>query len=542
MEQLADDVPGEDARTTVAEGAEGAVDAALVAAALAGDRQALGRIYERHADRVHTMCVHMLGDRHEAADVCGDVFLAAFERLGQLREPARLKPWLFAIARHQVYRRTKLRRRTDLMEEVDEMGTTASEQELDEHTVDPAGLVRLIEDAAGGLDERDRMVMELQLQGLDGEDLAAALGTSTSTAYQHVHRMKDRLGRSIGAVLVARQGRTECEELDRVLRDWDGTFSVLWRKRVARHVDGCEVCERRRKAVPAVLLGGVAAAAPMLGASAVSAAPTSVRDRVLRDAQVTNASTARAGERWGADGFPPAGLPAGSDMEAEEVVATPAKSGSGARALFLAVALLLLIGLAALVAWQLLGDDDQELSAAQATSETVITSTSTTAAPAPPIVPASPVDPGADIAMVPPLLPGEVAEERRDAPAPLPVPDPGESDPAPTVAAPVPLEVQILRSPSIVYHPTVGFPDCGASTPFVVAAPTASAVVLVWGSAGGSGSTPMVRQGAEWVGALEVPAGVAGPLEIRALAVDVSGTQGVSEPLARAVEDCIAPG
>src|SRR5690242_18575175 len=50
-------------------------DARLVGRALDGDRAALGDIYDRYADRVHAMCLHMLRDHDEAADVCGEVFL-----------------------------------------------------------------------------------------------------------------------------------------------------------------------------------------------------------------------------------------------------------------------------------------------------------------------------------------------------------------------------------------------------------------------------------------------------------------------------------
>jgi DNA-directed RNA polymerase specialized sigma24 family protein len=44
--------------------------------------------------------------------VLHDVILIAAERLGQLRDPDRLKPWLFAILRNEVYRRKKTLRRT----------------------------------------------------------------------------------------------------------------------------------------------------------------------------------------------------------------------------------------------------------------------------------------------------------------------------------------------------------------------------------------------------------------------------------------------
>ena len=172
---------------------DGATDAELVRAALDGDRQAIARIYDRYADRVHTMGLHMLSDRDEASDVCGEVFLIAFQRLGQLRSPERLGSWLFAITRHEVYRRTKRRRRVDLIEGEEEMERIASTNalargELDDpqpdvtlEAADTAGLATIVHAAAAGLDDRDRMVMELQLQGLAGDELAGALGTSTST-------------------------------------------------------------------------------------------------------------------------------------------------------------------------------------------------------------------------------------------------------------------------------------------------------------------------------------------------------------------------
>src|SRR5690606_37393901 len=87
-----------------------------------------------------------------------------------------------------------------------------------------------------------------------------------------VHRMRQRTERSLGALCVARGGRDECVELNTILQDWDGTFSVLIRKRVARHIDDCDTCERsRRKFVPLALFG----AAPAF------AAPPGLRDRVL---------------------------------------------------------------------------------------------------------------------------------------------------------------------------------------------------------------------------------------------------------------------
>ena len=152
-------------------------DESLVAAALGGSADARAEIYRRYADRVHTMCVHMLSDRDEAADVCGQVFLVAFDRLGQLRDATRLRAWIFSITRHEVYRRTRRRRRIELIGEVERMDQLHTDQllhigdEADDDVTGAAELVAVVRAAADGLDDKDRLVLELQLQDLGGDEM-----------------------------------------------------------------------------------------------------------------------------------------------------------------------------------------------------------------------------------------------------------------------------------------------------------------------------------------------------------------------------------
>ena len=253
-------------------------DADLVTAHLAGDRGALAVIYQRYGATLFDTAAAMLGDRDEAADVTQDVFLVSAERLGQLRDPSRLKPWLFAVLRNEVYRRTKKRRRTVLTDFSEPTAAMvlppAAEGVSDqvEELVSGDELAELVRGAARGLDERDQLVLELTVrQNLGGADLADALGVSAQQSYGLVHRMRERTERSLAAFCVARAGRRDCAELDAILHDWDGEFTVLIRKRVARHIDSCETCERtRRKVAPLALFG----AAPAF------AAPPDLWDRI----------------------------------------------------------------------------------------------------------------------------------------------------------------------------------------------------------------------------------------------------------------------
>lgn len=278
-------------------------DAQLVASHLAGDPSALAGIYDRYANSLHDTAAAMLNDRHESADVLQDVILIAAERLGQLRDPERLKPWLFAILRNEVYRRTKNRKRTIATDFSggDDGYDMADDRHLDvdeEVIEDTAGddLAALVRGAARGLDERDQLVLELSVrQGLEGQDLADALGVSANQSYTLVHRMRERVERSLSAFVVAKAGRKDCDDLDKLLSKWDGEFTVLIRKRVARHIDNCEVCDTHRgKVAPLALFAG----AP------VFAAPVSLRDRIL-DAAAVQAAAPSTPYGFTADGgFP----------------------------------------------------------------------------------------------------------------------------------------------------------------------------------------------------------------------------------------------
>ncbi|MGA0321194.1 MAG: RNA polymerase sigma factor, partial [Ilumatobacteraceae bacterium] len=251
---------------------DGAVDAELVSSYLAGDRSALGSIYDRYGQSLFDTATAMTNNRDDASDMVQDVFVLAAERLGQLRDPSRLKPWLFAILRNEVYRRSRRRSRQAITDfsapEHDAMlPSTPSSSDAVDDALEGAELAELVRAAASGLDARDQLVLELSVrQGLSGDDLADALGVSAQQSYGLVHRMRERTERSLGAYCVARRGRKECDELDAILKGWSGDFTVLLRKRVSRHIDACNTCERsRRRFAPLALVGAAPAFAAPIG-------------------------------------------------------------------------------------------------------------------------------------------------------------------------------------------------------------------------------------------------------------------------------------
>ncbi|MGV0851419.1 RNA polymerase sigma factor [Mycolicibacterium phlei] len=258
-------------------------DAELTRAAVSGDKRAFAMIYDRYSNRLYDFCVGMLANRDSAADCVQDVFCTAATQLPQLRDPDRLRPWLYAIARNEALRRIRDRRRET---PTDDVPDTASAEPGPEALAARLELSDLIEEAAGGLSDRDRSVLELAFRhGLNGPDLADILGVTPANANTIVHRLRHNVERSLGALLVSRRVRAGggCDELAAILNGWYGTFNVLMRKRISRHIDSCEICDaqRRRLASPAALLGAAPVFIP---------APAWLRERTLNEIQLTCSS------------------------------------------------------------------------------------------------------------------------------------------------------------------------------------------------------------------------------------------------------------
>src|SRR3954452_21371179 len=73
-------------------------DGDLVAATLAGDRDAFGVIVERHRRHVYQLCFRFVGNHEDASDLAQDVFIRAFKSLKSFKGDAALGTWLHRIA------------------------------------------------------------------------------------------------------------------------------------------------------------------------------------------------------------------------------------------------------------------------------------------------------------------------------------------------------------------------------------------------------------------------------------------------------------
>src|SRR5215472_196012 len=244
-------------------------DSEVVASIVAGDPEGLAEAYDRYADPLYRYCRSMLSDPADAADAVQDTFVIAASRLGGLREPERLRAWLYAVARNECLRILRVKKPTSALDEAPDVTDNAAGVGED---AERAELRALLRDAAGGLNPAEREVIELQLrQGLEPAEVAAVLGVSVSHAHSLLTRARTQLEACLGVLVACCAGRQECGQLASMLTGWDGRLTAPLRKRVHRHIERCPTCFTRRafELRPAMLLG-LSPGAAMAAAAAES--------------------------------------------------------------------------------------------------------------------------------------------------------------------------------------------------------------------------------------------------------------------------------
>src|SRR5882757_8452034 len=75
-------------------------DADLVQTCLTDGAEAFSEIVARYQTLVCSVTYSATGSLSRSEDLAQEVFLTAWKDLRQLREPAKLRPWLCGIARH----------------------------------------------------------------------------------------------------------------------------------------------------------------------------------------------------------------------------------------------------------------------------------------------------------------------------------------------------------------------------------------------------------------------------------------------------------
>lgn len=178
--------PNGDART-----AQEVEDAALVARARSGDRDAFGVLVDRYADQARRVARAVLQDPDDADDAAQDAFLAALVKLDQYDSARRFGPWLMRIVANAATdrrRRRKVRSAVSLDEGLVAGGTRPDVM------AERAVLLGRLREALAELPERRRIAVVLfDVEGYSHAEIAQVLGIPEGTVRSEVFHARRKL-------------------------------------------------------------------------------------------------------------------------------------------------------------------------------------------------------------------------------------------------------------------------------------------------------------------------------------------------------------
>jgi RNA polymerase sigma factor (sigma-70 family) len=161
----------------------------VIERAVSGDEVAFAQIVDAHHDDMRRVCVVICGDPTLADEATQSAWPIAWRKLGSIRDPGRLRPWLVSVATNeckQLIRRRARRRRLEAIEGAS--GAVAN--------ADPASTIDLLDlrDAMARLDPDDRALLAMRyVAGFDAGELALAVGISPAGVRSRLKRALERL-------------------------------------------------------------------------------------------------------------------------------------------------------------------------------------------------------------------------------------------------------------------------------------------------------------------------------------------------------------
>lgn len=167
-------------------------DEQLVQLAGSGDRRAFEVLLARHGDALFRFAARSAGSARDAEDALQDGLLAAWRGARTFRGEASARTWLFQVVVNACRRRARRRAgEPERHERLEEAAALPADERPTDERVAAAQAGAALERALGSMDADAREVLLLRdVEGLSGEEAAAALGIGLAAMKSRLHRAR----------------------------------------------------------------------------------------------------------------------------------------------------------------------------------------------------------------------------------------------------------------------------------------------------------------------------------------------------------------
>ena len=177
-------------------------DRELVAAAQAGDADAMNDLLARHYDRVHAVCRRIAGAQRDADDAAHEAMIRIVRNIGRFDGRSQFGTWVYRIATNAALDELRRRRRRPdlrLVDEDDEAKTTESPDPIADRLIDAIADREAIDAALDELPEEFRVAVVLRdVHDLDYAEIADVLEIAVGTVKSRIARGRRQLVERLG--------------------------------------------------------------------------------------------------------------------------------------------------------------------------------------------------------------------------------------------------------------------------------------------------------------------------------------------------------
>ncbi len=153
------------------------------------DARAFEQMVSEHQNMVYGVALATCRDRAAAEDVAQEAFLKAYRSADRLRKPARLKTWLYSVARFTAIDWVRKHRR----ERVSAVPEAAAPGPAEDRGA------RVMEAIRGLRDDYREVLILHYLEGLSYAEVARALGTTPGAVGEKLHRVREMVREKLQA-------------------------------------------------------------------------------------------------------------------------------------------------------------------------------------------------------------------------------------------------------------------------------------------------------------------------------------------------------
>lgn len=175
-----------------------ATDRELIERIQGGESEAYAELFRKYYQRIYAICFSMIRNPEDAEELAQEMFVHAYLKVGQLRDPAKFFPWLKKMARNRS-RNFLQHREADVvsLSLVDmERSSVNPDEELLRHE-----LIQAIMEAIEALPVRDRQVVRARIDGLSHAEIGRRFGISQQASLSRLYRARRKLADGIGDLL-----------------------------------------------------------------------------------------------------------------------------------------------------------------------------------------------------------------------------------------------------------------------------------------------------------------------------------------------------